>query len=257
MTKAVKCSSCGLYYNGQVYSECPHCKATQEPAEKAEKGVNNTQQGNASNSKENQEPGKGSEIGRQKRYTVPYNKTQTGTEHWDDEKESPAASAKSEKTGKKDEQNPQQTEFAERLLKQLKESGKTVGKFTSVGDGKADPTVGWVVCVKGPYYGQSFRLHSGKNKIGRSQEFDVRLLNDDSVSRSCVASIVFDTKNSAFFIIPGDSDSLCYVSGEALYERRALTGYEQIELGDSERNMFVFVPLCGEHFNWLSYQAAK
>lgn len=192
-----------------------------------------------------------------KRYTVPYNKTQTGTEHWDDEKESPAASAKSEKTGKKDEQNPQQTEFAERLLKQLKESGKTVGKFTSVGDGKADPTVGWVVCVKGPYYGQSFRLHSGKNKIGRSQEFDVRLLNDDSVSRSCVASIVFDTKNSAFSIIPGDSDSLCYVSGEALYERRALMGYEQIELGDSERNMFVFVPLCGEHFNWLSYQAAK
>ena len=142
-------------------------------------------------------------------------------------------------------------------MKQLKESGKTVGKFTSVGDGKADPTVGWVVCVKGPYYGQSFRLHSGKNKIGRSQEFDVRLLNDDSVSRSCVASIVFDTKNSAFSIIPGDSDSLCYVSGEALYERRALTGYEQIELGDSERNMFVFVPLCGEHFNWLSYQAAK
>lgn len=78
MTKAVKCSSCGLYYNGQVYSECPHCKATQEPAEKAEKGVNNTQQGNASNSKENQEPGKGSEIGRQKRYTVPYNKPRPG-----------------------------------------------------------------------------------------------------------------------------------------------------------------------------------
>lgn len=68
---------------------------------------------------------------------------------------------------------------------------------------------------------------------------------------------MFDTKNSAFSIIPGDSDSLCYVSGEALYERRALMGYEQIELGDSERNMFVFVPLCGEHFNWLSYQAAK
>ena len=257
MTKAVKCSACGLYYNGQVYSECPHCRAKQEPAKKTEEEVNDTQQGNASNPKENQEPGKGGEIGRQKRYTVPYNKTQTGTEHWDDEKKSPAASAKSEKTEKKEEQNPQQNEFAEGLLKQLKKSGKTVGKFTSAGGGKADPTVGWVVCVKGPYYGQSFRLHSGKNKIGRSQEFDVRLLNDDSVSRSCVASIVFDTKNSAFSIIPGDSDSLCYVSGEALYGRRALTGYEQIELGDSEQNMFVFVPLCGEHFNWLSYQVAK
>ena len=105
--------------------------------------------------------------------------------------------------------------------------------------------------------GQSFALHSGKNKMGRSQEFDIRLLNDESVSRSCVAAIVFDTKMGAFSIIPGDSDSLCYVNGEALYERKSLVGYEQIELGDSERNMFVFVPLCGEQFSWNSYQAAK
>ena len=105
--------------------------------------------------------------------------------------------------------------------------------------------------------GQSFALHSGRNKIGRSQDFDVRLLNDESVSRSCVAVIMFDAKASTFSIISGDSDSLCYVNGEALYERKVLVGYEQIELGDSERNMFVFVPLCGEQFSWISYQATK
>ena len=72
-----------------------------------------------------------------------------------------------------------------------------------------------------------------------------------------MAAIMFDAKASTFSIISGDSDSLCYVNGEALYERKVLVGYEQIELGDSERNMFVFVPLCGEQFNWISYQATK
>ena len=110
------------------------------------------------------------------------------------------------------------------------------------------------MCVKGAHFGQSFVLHSGKNKIGRSHEFDVKLLNDESVSRTCVAVIVYDAKVNAFSLLPGESDSLCYVNAEAVYERKVLSGYEKIELGDSEKNMFVFVPLCGEQFNWSDYQ---
>lgn len=265
MTKAVKCPKCGLYYNGQVYNECPHCKSKQAPGAYSAKEEKPREYPVRESIPQREDRAEHEcNIPRQKRFTVPYDETRTGTEHW--EAKEPAAQEDNEpnkekeasvpqKTVKKAE--PEQNAFADGLLKQLKKSGRTVGKFTSADGENIDPVVGWVVCVKGAYYGQSFALRSGKNKIGRSQEFDIRLLNDDSVSRSCVASIVFDTKAVSFSIMPGESDSLCYVNGEALYERRPLTGYEQIELGDSERNMFVFVPLCGERFTWLSYQAAK
>ncbi len=265
MTKAVKCSECGLYYNGQVYSECPHCKSKQEPGTYSAKEAKPREYPVRENlpQRENR-AGHEYNIPKQKRFTVPYDEARTGTEHWEskepaasenDEPNQEAETAAPQKTVKKPE--PEQKAFAEDLLRQLKKSGRTVGKFTSADGEKIDPVVGWVVCVKGSYYGQSFALHSGKNKIGRSQEFDIRLLNDDSVSRSCVASIVFDTKAASFSIMPGESDSLCYVNGEALYDRRTLTGYEQIELGDSEKNMLVFIPLCGERFTWLSYQVVE
>ncbi len=265
MTKAVKCSECGLYYNGQVYGECPHCKSKQEQGAYSAKETKSMEYLVRESAPQREDSAEHRfNIPKQKRFTVPYDEIRTETEHLEAKK--PAAQENNESKHVPDAAAPQeavkepeheQNAFAEDLLKQLKKSGRTVGKFTSADGEKIDPVVGWVVCVKGAYYGQSFTLHSGKNKIGRSQEFDVRLLNDDSVSRSCVASIVFDTKAAAFSILPGESDSLCYVNGEALYERRTLTGYEQIELGDSERNMLVFVPLYGDRFTWLSYQAAK
>ena len=280
MTKAVKCLACGLYYNGQVYNECPHCKAKQEPDKETEKALN--QRGNTAkidtpdiNEEQNPKVNKDDPPQKQKRYTVPYNRIPTGTEHEANdilpEKQEEEQCAEAEKIEQRADEIEgedkkeigqkadiiSQNEFADDLIKQLKKSGRTVGKFTSADGRRVDPVVGWIVCVKGPYYGQSFALHSGRNKMGRSQDFDVRLLNDESVSRSCVAVIMFDAKASTFSIISGDSDSLCYVNGEALYERKVLVGYEQIELGDSERNMFVFVPLCGEQFSWISYQATK
>ena len=231
MTKAVKCLACGLYYNGQVYNECPHCKAKQEPDKETEKALN--QRGNTAkieapdiNEEQNQKVNKDDPAQKQKRYTVPYNRIPTGTEH----------EANDILPEKQEEEQCAEAEKIEQRADEIEEEKKE---------------------IEGPYYGQSFALHSGRNKIGRSQDFDVRLLNDESVSRSCVAVIMFDAKASTFSIISGDSDSLCYVNGEALYERKVLVGYEQIELGDSERNMFVFVPLCGEQFSWISYQATK
>ena len=86
MTKAVKCLACGLYYNGQVYNECPHCKAKQEPDKETEKALN--QRGNTAkidapdiNEEQNPKVNKDDPSQKQKRYTVPYNRIPTGTEH--------------------------------------------------------------------------------------------------------------------------------------------------------------------------------
>lgn len=175
MTKAVKCLACGLYYNGQVYNECPHCKAKQEPDKETEKALN--QRGNTAkidapdiNEEQNQKVNKDDPAQKQKRYTVPYNRIPTGTEHEANdilpEKQEEEQCAEAEKIEQRadviEEEKKEieqkadiisQNEFADDLIKQLKKSGRTVGKFTSADGRRVDPVVGWIVCVKGPYYG--------------------------------------------------------------------------------------------------------
>ena len=82
---------------------------------------------------------------------------------------------------------------------------------------------------------------------------DVKLLNDESVSRTSAAVIIFDAKAQEFSIVPGESDSLCYVNNRAVYDRQMLYGYESIEFGDAGLNQYVFVPFCGDKFSWSDH----
>lgn len=140
------------------------------------------------------------------------------------------------------------------LQQQISLSGKTVGKYiSSQGEEDIAPVVGWLVGVKGKSYGQSFVLKNGKNRIGRSMDMDVKLMNDDSVSRALAATVVFDSKKREFSLLPGESDSLCYVNGDAVYERRTLKEYDEIEFGDSDLNKYMIIPLCGDRFSWSDF----
>ena len=220
MTKAVKCTACGLYYNGQVYGECPHCKTKQNGGEPEKKEhifpdilqpPADTETPN-SPSVETDSSNSGSNSNTH-RNTMPYSQMpgEEPKEYIDDSLDSDEIAKQNISA------TLSESDFGKSLKEQVAKSRKTVGKFTSSSGSEAtEPTVGWLVCVKGAYYGQSFSLHGGKNKVGRSQEFDIRLLNDESVSRSSVAAIIFDTKEATFSIVPGDSDSHCYLDGEAL-----------------------------------------
>lgn len=146
---------------------------------------------------------------------------------------------------------PQSAE--ETLGQQIGRVKKTVGRYIDDSGETISPVVGWLVGVKGKCFGQSFPIRDGKNKIGRSAGMEISLLNDDSVSRSCEATIIYDSRSNAFHIIPGESASLGYVNNEPLYERVKLKGMEEIEFGDSGKNKYVFVPLCGENFQWSAY----
>lgn len=280
MVKAIKCPACNLYYNGQTYSRCPHCntenqnvvggerqnsRAPKVPAAYSSEAV--TEVENIKNATTVEEQNATMSIWHkpeaERKRTMPlYRKSEEDYGQSVGENEDDGFKVFAETKPETPEDKPiipdvpvREKTNAIDLRAQLKKSGRTVGKFTSSNnDDVAEPVVGWLVCVKGTYFGQSFALKSGKNRIGRSMEMDVKLLNDESVSRTCVASIVFDTRAGEFSVIPGESDSLCYVGAEALYERKALAGFEEIELGDSEKNKFVFVPLCGEKFDWASYQ---
>ena len=292
MTKVVKCLACGSFYNGQVYSVCPHCQSkteatvdslkkpvTKEDQEKQYEAVQGKgwkesplAEKAANEEKRPREPHEENVIpvkkpGRYGRVTVPYERISAVFDEESPRKEpvpqrrelqeekpnENETNTETENVGSDKSDNPQKQQAGEPDLRSRLRS-RTVGKYMPGSGGEATaPVVGWLVCVKGTYWGQSFPLHSGKNKIGRSYEMDVKLLDDESVSRTCVAVVAFDAKAGAFSVLAGDSDSLCYVDGEAIYERRVLKGHEKIELGDSERNMFVFVPLCNEQFDWSTY----
>lgn len=138
--------------------------------------------------------------------------------------------------------------------------GKTVSRVTNNFSDEMEeviyPVVGWLVCVKGVYFGKSFPLRSGINKISRSADAAVALLKDISVSRGTALKIIYDAIANEFSAEPSD-DALSYINGKRLKDSLELKGYEKIWLGDSQRNEFIFLPFCGEQFQWPDNSAEE
>lgn len=113
---------------------------------------------------------------------------------------------------------------------------------------KSDPSVGWLVCIAGPHMGTDFRLHAGKNKIGRDDKINsVVLSGDHKVSRETQVEVVYDAKSNNFFAVPGPARSLGYVNGGLLMTMAPLSKNDVIELGDTK---LMFIPCCDDKFNW-------
>lgn len=113
-----------------------------------------------------------------------------------------------------------------------------------------EPVVGWIVCVKGEYMGESFPLKSGRNNIGRSLSMDIALAKEKSVSREKHAAIVFEPHQKKFFIQGGESSGLTYVNNELVMVFREIFDYDMITLGESE---FAFIHFVGDKFSWEDY----
>ncbi|MBG9795980.1 hypothetical protein ABD76_27525 [Paenibacillus dendritiformis] len=110
-----------------------------------------------------------------------------------------------------------------------------------------DPVTGWLVCIEGPQLGQDYRIRAEKNFIGRSEDMHIRILGDNAISRRNHAVIVYDPKKRNFFLLPGDASGLAYHNNEAVYTPVELAAYDVLQLG---RSKFIFIPLCGVHFEW-------
>lgn len=271
--KAIKCTACGSFYNGSIYSNCPYCSENSTKSSVAPTSENSETKGVFGRFGKNKNAGKATEktaggavstlkpvasepvrepaVSTEKDIQIQHQNVRRATEPLFQNQTIPATVpmvvSKQEATVKSG------NDSGLPLSQAISRSGRTVGKYISSSSGESvAPVVGWLVGVKGAYHGQSFNLKSGRNKIGRSHEMDVKLLNDDSVSRSSVAVIIFDAKASEFSLLPGESDSLCYVNNKAVYDRVVLSGYERIEFGDAGLNQYIFVPFCGPRFSWSS-----
>lgn len=114
----------------------------------------------------------------------------------------------------------------------LSDDDKTVKVDINTESGE-EFAVGWLICIKGNHVGHDFRLHSGRNFIGRGHDMDVRLDGDTSVSRASQAVVVYDPKSRSYLAQPGESRELFYVNGEVSLESKLLKAYDQLEIGNT------------------------
>ena len=111
-----------------------------------------------------------------------------------------------------------------------------------------DPVVGWLVCVDGADKGRDLRLHSENNYIGRSEKMDIVIRNDNTISRENHAIISYDPIEKAYYFAQGAGRGIVRINGKAVLTMAELHAYDLIQIGMTK---LVFVPLCGEGFDWL------
>lgn len=129
----------------------------------------------------------------------------------------------------------------------IEDSDKTIALgFFGVSE-QIQPVTGWLVCTAGEEKGKDYRLHSGKNFIGRSPKMDVVILKDNQIAREKHASIVYDPKGHGFYISP-ENANIVYLNNSLLSIVQELKENDKIRVGETE---FEFVPYCKEERKWL------
>lgn len=125
-----------------------------------------------------------------------------------------------------------------------------VGPIVDNNDAKKKPrmpVVGWLACIDGPAKGSDYRLHSQYNYIGRALHMDVCISGDNSISAEKAATLAYDNVNKKFFFGPGLGLNLVRVNGAALLTPTELHAYDELTIGMTK---LLFIPLCGERFDW-------
>lgn len=142
--------------------------------------------------------------------------------------------------------NHSKTQALDSYANQQKECNKTVAMHT-VNDSTFDPAVGWVVCTSGPSKGSDYKVLSGGNKIGRSSNNDICIIEDETVSRDLHAEITYDPMGGSFYLTSGTSRGITYLNNNIVLTPKTLKTYDRIKIGNTE---LLFIALCGENFSW-------
>lgn len=114
------------------------------------------------------------------------------------------------------------------------------------------PVVGWLVCVEGAAKGRDFRIHSQYNYIGRARHMDICIEGDSTISSEKAAILAYDDQQRIFFFAPGQGRNLVRVNERAVLTPVELQAYDRLTIG---RSTFLFIPLCGERFDWNEQKA--
>ena len=136
--------------------------------------------------------------------------------------------------------------------KRDEQSNKTVAVFKQRYG--LDPVVGWLVCIEGPDKGTDFRLFARINSIGRGEGNDVCVKGDRTISSHAHAKIAYDARHNNYQLLPGEGANINYLNDQPVYTPVPLQAYDLVDLGESR---FLFIPLCGERFQWAEEGKAR
>lgn len=115
-------------------------------------------------------------------------------------------------------------------------------------DGGYELAAGWLVVIDGPGRGCTREIYFGMNSIGRGSEERIPLdFGDTAISREAHAYLVFDEKQSDFYLQHGGKSNLVRLNGAPVLAPQPLINGDTIEIGDTKLR---FVPLCGDDFTW-------
>ncbi len=113
------------------------------------------------------------------------------------------------------------------------------------------PVVGWLVCVEGPSEGTDYRIRAGYNYIGRGENMDICIRGDNTIGRERHAMIAYDPQEKIFFFGPADGRSIVRKNEKMVMVPTELAAYDVVRIGSTK---LMFVPLCGDRFNWKDEQ---
>lgn len=118
--------------------------------------------------------------------------------------------------------------------------------FSFFGMSAIQPVTGWLVCVTGSERGKDYRLHTGKNFVGRSPSMDVVLVDDKKISRDKHCSVIYDPKGDMFYV-SAEGGNLVYLNGKMLETSESLEEDDRITIGDTS---LIFIPFSRGKRKW-------
>ena len=96
--------------------------------------------------------------------------------------------------------------------------------------------VGLLVTKSGKRPGQSYQLYEGTNRIGRAENLEVSLPEEDTISRGGHAEILY--QNGSFYLFAVKEQRDVYVNGKRIHSETMLKDRDLITMGECD---FVFV----------------
>ncbi len=114
---------------------------------------------------------------------------------------------------------------------------------------KGSPVVGWLVVVQGPGKGNFRPVFPGSNTIGRSPTQRIAIdFGDDSISSEKQAFLVYDGRKRQFQLVPNlEKSNLAHLNDSAVLANTEIKAKDRLTIGQTT---LLFVPLCGEDFDW-------
>lgn len=119
-----------------------------------------------------------------------------------------------------------------------------------------DPVVGWLVVVGGPGLGSFRPIYEGNNTLGRSSSQRIAIdFGDDAISSEEQAYIRYDSADRTFLFVPNlAKTNVVSVNDKKPTAAVPLTAMDVIGVG---RTQLVFVPFCGQDFDWSELSDGK